>query len=136
MVPINQFGWWFTGAPPHVVREALAIVQAVPGLRTNDQPPEDWLVEQAATRAGALAGFAAPARPASPRVRVDSIIVPSSEALGLAREIARLWPVDGGRSALDVAMVRGFRAWTPETTAGDGQSAAPRSSPGVRMPTS
>jgi hypothetical protein len=106
--PDHEIGWWFAGAPPCVVREALAVVQAVPGLRLDDQPPAEWLVDQAAARNGALAGFAGPARPVSPRLRIDSIIVPCSEALGLAREIAKLWPIDGGRSALDVAVVQGF----------------------------
>jgi hypothetical protein len=106
--PDHETGWWFAGAPPEVVREALGIVRSVPGLRADDQPPEDWLVEQAAARNGALAGFAAPARAASPRLRIDSIIVPSPEALGLAREIARLWPIDECRGALDLAVVKGF----------------------------
>jgi hypothetical protein len=80
-----------------------------PGLRANDQPPEEWLVEQAAIRSGVLAGFAAPARDVSPRVRVDAIVVPSSEAMGLARTIATSWPIDGYRlNAPDIAVVEGF----------------------------
>lgn len=75
-------GWWFTGAPPDVAREALTL--APPGERPNDQPPEAWLVTQAERRDGVLAGFAAPAGPASPRMRVDTIIVPCLQATDLA----------------------------------------------------
>jgi len=43
-------------------------------------------------------------------MRIDAIIVASSEASGLANEIARLWPFDGGLggSALDLAVVEGL----------------------------
>ncbi len=43
-------------------------------------------------------------------MRIDAIIVPSSEGSGLANEIARLWLLDGGcgGSALDVAVVEGL----------------------------
>jgi len=97
-----------TNAPADVVREALTLVQAVAGERPNDQPPEDWLVAQAARREGVLAGFAAPAGPASPRMRVDAIIVPCAQAGDLAGQIARLWPLDDGGTALDLAVVEGF----------------------------
>jgi hypothetical protein len=53
--PGHELGWWFTDAPPAVVREALAFVSKPPGERPNDQPPEEWLVAQAAGRAGVLA---------------------------------------------------------------------------------
>jgi hypothetical protein len=53
--PDHQVGWW---------------------ERPNDQPPKDWLVAQAECRDGVLAGFVAPGGPASPRIRVDAIIVP------------------------------------------------------------
>jgi hypothetical protein len=107
--PDHETGWWFTGAPPDVVREALDLVQAVPGERANDQPPEEWLVAQAAIRHGALAGFVAPADQESPRMRVDMLIVPCSEVWRLADEIASLWPVDGSRlTALDIAAVEGY----------------------------
>jgi hypothetical protein len=92
----HELGWWFTDAPPAVVREALALVSKSPGERPNDQPPEEWLVAQAARRAGVLAGFAAPAGPAGPRMRVAAVIVACSQAGELASEIARLWPLDDG----------------------------------------
>ncbi len=106
--PDNEVGWWFAGAPPDVAREALALVHAVAGERPNDQPPEEWLVAQATHRGGVLAGFVAPARPASPRMRVDAIIVPCSQAEDLASEIARLWRLDDGGTALDFAIVEGL----------------------------
>jgi hypothetical protein len=106
--PGHETGWWFTGAPPDVVREALALVRTIAGERPNDQPPEEWLVTQAELRDGRLAGFVAPAGPASPRMRVDAIIVPSPQAEDLADQIARLWPVDGGGTALDLAVVEGL----------------------------
>jgi len=55
-----------------------------------------------------LAGFVAPAGPASPRLRVDAIIVPCSQAEDLASQIAGQWKVDGYGTALDVAVVEGF----------------------------
>jgi hypothetical protein len=112
--PGHELGWWFTDAPPAVVREALALVSKPPGERPNDQPPEEWLVAQAARRAGMLAGFAAPAGPASPRMRVDAVIVPCSQAGELASEIARLWPLDDGGTALDLAVVEGFASMDAE----------------------
>jgi len=107
--PDHETGWWFTGAPPDVMRAALDLVRAIPGERANDQPPEEWLVAQAASRQGALAGFVAPAGQEGPRLRVDMLIVPCSEAWNLADEIARLWPVEGYRlTALDIAAVEGY----------------------------
>jgi hypothetical protein len=110
--PEHEVGWWFRAAPPEVLREALKLVQLPPGCeRPNDQPPEDWLVAQAECRGGVLAGFVAPAGPASPRMRVDAIIVPVVQADSLASEIARLWPVDhGAYTALDLAIVEGLPA--------------------------
>jgi hypothetical protein len=105
--PDHEAGWWFAAAPPAVVREALQIVGVRAGERPNDQPPEEWLMAQAEVREGVLAGFAAPADPASARMNVDAIIVPSSGAWGLASEIARLWPLQGHGSALDIAVVEG-----------------------------
>ena len=67
--PDHVVGWWFTEAPPDIVREALALVQAVAGERPNDPPPQEWLVAQAERRGGVLAGFAAPAGAASRRIR-------------------------------------------------------------------
>jgi hypothetical protein len=52
-----------------------------------------------------LAGFTAPTRAAYPRVTVDTIIVPWSQADGLADDIARLWPVKDRWTALDLAIV-------------------------------
>ena len=99
----HEGGWWFTAAPPEVAREALSLsIYWTPGQRPNDQPPEEWLVEQAERRGGALAGFVAPKGPESPRMRVDAIIVPSSQAGDLAAQIARLWPVEGYGTALDL----------------------------------
>ena len=107
--PDHEVGWWFTDAPPAVVKEALTLAPVPRGAeRPNDQPPEAWLVEQAAGRSGMLAGFVAPAGPASPRMRVDAITVPCSQAPGLAGEIAALWPLDDGGTALDLAVVEGF----------------------------
>jgi hypothetical protein len=110
--PDHEVGWWFRAAPPEVVREALKLVQLPPGCeRPNDQPPEDWLVAQAECRGAVLAGFVAPAGPASPRMRIDAIIVPVLQADSLAGEIARLWPVDhGAYTALDLAIVEGLPA--------------------------
>lgn len=106
--PDHEAGWWFTDAPPDVTREALAVVDSAGAERPNDQPPEQWLVAQAERRDGMLAGFVAPAGPASPRMRVDAITVPSSQAEDLADQIARLWPVDGYGTAFDLAVVEGF----------------------------
>ena len=107
--PDHETGWWFAGAPPEVAQEALSLtVDWTPGMRANDQPPEEWLVAEAERRNGVLAGFAAPKGPASPRMRVDAIIVPSSQAEELATEIARLWPVEGYGNALDLAVVEGL----------------------------
>jgi len=107
--PDHEGGWWFTAAPPEVTREALSLsIYWTPGQRPNDQPPEEWLVEQAERRGGALAGFVAPKGPESPRMRVDAIIVPSSQAEDLAAQIARLWPVEGYGTALDLAVVEGL----------------------------
>lgn len=54
--PDHESGWWFTDAPPEVTREALALtVDRVPGMRPNDQPPEEWLVTEAERRGGVLA---------------------------------------------------------------------------------
>jgi hypothetical protein len=110
--PDHEAGWWFRAAPPDVMREALTLVDVpADGERPNDQPPEKWLVAQADCRGGTLAGFVAPAGPASPRMRVDAIIVPVSQADDLANEIARLWPVDHGAcTALDLAVVEGLAA--------------------------
>jgi hypothetical protein len=55
-----------------------------------------------------LAGFVAPKGPDSPRMRVDAIIVPCAQADDLAGEIARLWPVEGYGTALDLALVEGL----------------------------
>lgn len=74
----------------------------------------EWLVAQAERRDGVLAGFVAPAGPASPRMRVDAIIVPRSQADSLADEIARLWPVDDGHTALDIALVEAFAGMDAE----------------------
>jgi hypothetical protein len=70
-------------------------------------PPQEWLGTQAELRDGRLAGFVAPAGPASPRMRVDAIIVPCPQAEDLADQIARVWPVDDGGTALDLAVVEG-----------------------------
>jgi hypothetical protein len=105
--PPDESGWWFAGAPPDAVSEALSLVRTPPDERPNDQPPEGWLVAQAKARHGLLAGFAAPAGPDSPRIRVDAIIVPCKEAEDLAREIAKLWPVEDYGTALDLAVVAG-----------------------------
>jgi hypothetical protein len=107
--PDHEDGWWFAGAPPEVVREALTLViDKLPGERPNDQPPEEWLVAEAERRGGMLAGFVAPKGPASPRMRVDAVVVPCSHAEDLAREIARQWPVEGYGTALDLAIVEGL----------------------------
>jgi hypothetical protein len=106
--PDDEIGWWFRGAPPAVTREALGLVRKDPGERPNDQPPEEWLVDQAERREGFLAGFVAPKGPFSPRMRVDAIIVPCSQTHDLASEIARQWPVELGRTALDLALVEGL----------------------------
>jgi hypothetical protein len=109
----HESGWWFTDAPPKVTQEALALtVDRIPGPRPNDQPPEEWLVAEAERRGGVLAGFVAPQGPASPRMRVDAIIVPCSQAEDLARDIARLWPVEDGGTALDLAVVEGLSSVT------------------------
>jgi len=64
--PDNERGWWFTDAPPDITREALTLViDKLPGERPNDQPPEEWLMAQAERHDGVLAGFVAPAGPAS-----------------------------------------------------------------------
>ena len=55
--PDHEIGWWFAAAPPEAAREALAVVQAVAGERPNDQPPEEWLVKQAALRGGLATGW-------------------------------------------------------------------------------
>jgi len=107
--PDHEVGWWFAGAPPEIVREALTLViYWEPGERPNDQPPEEWLVEQAERRGGVLAGFVAPRGPDSPRMSVDAIIVPCSQAEELAGEIAGRWPVEGYGTALDLAEVEGL----------------------------
>ena len=107
--PDHEDGWWFAGAPPKVVREALTLaIDWRPAERPNDQPPEEWLVDEAERRDGVLAGFVAPKGPASPRMRVDAIVVPCSQAEELAGEIAKLWPVDGYGTALDLAVVEGL----------------------------
>lgn len=107
--PDHETGWWFTDAPPDVTRKALSlVVDWTPGMRANDQPPEEWLVAEAERRDGMLAGFVAPRGPASPRMRVDAIIVPCSQAEDLATDIARLWPVEGYGNALSLAVVEGF----------------------------
>lgn len=107
--PDHEDGWWFTAAPPEVMREALSLsIYWTPGQRPNDQPPEEWLVEQAGRRRGALAGSSRRKGPGSPRMRVDALIVPSSQAEDLASRIARLWPVEGYRTALDLAAVEGL----------------------------
>lgn len=108
--PDDEIGWWFRGAPPAVTREALTLVEKDPGERPNDQPPEDWLVDQAELRDGFLAGFVAPKGPFSPRMRVDALMVPCSHAQALASEIAQLWPVEEGGTALDLAVVEGLAA--------------------------
>jgi hypothetical protein len=41
-------------------------------------------------------------------MRVDAIIVLCSQAEDLASEIARLWRLDGGGTALGLAVVEGF----------------------------
>ncbi len=106
--PDHEIGWWFRDAPPAVAREALTLVRQYPGERPNDQPPEEWLVDQAEKREGLLAGFVAPKGPFSPRMRVDAIVVPCAQAEDLAGEIARLWPVAEGGTALDLALVEGL----------------------------
>jgi hypothetical protein len=107
--PGRQSGWWFTDAPPDIAREALTLViDKMPGERPNDQPPQEWLVAQAERRHGVLAGFVAAAGPDSPRMRVDAIIVPCSQADDLADQIASQWPVDGYGTALDLAVVEGL----------------------------
>ena len=107
--PDHESGWWFTDAPPDVTREALTmVIDKMPGERPNDQPPEEWLVAQAEHRHGVLAGFVAPTGPDSPRMRVDAIIVPCSQADDLADQIASHWPVDGYGTALDLAVVEGL----------------------------
>jgi hypothetical protein len=65
-------------------------------------------VAQAERHDGVLAGFVAPAGPASLRMRVDAIIVPCSQAEDLAGEIVRLWPVDGYGTSLDLTVMEGF----------------------------
>lgn len=107
--PDHEAGWWFTGAPPKVAQQALILAPVPPGAeRPNDQPPETWLVAQAVRRGGVLAGFVAPAGPASPRMQVDAITVPCSQAENFASEIARLWPLNDGGTALDLAAIEGF----------------------------
>lgn len=113
--PDHEDGWWFTDAPPEVTREALTLTgDRMPGERPNDQPPQEWLVAQAERRGGVLAGFVAPKGPASPRMRVDAIIVPCAQAEELAGEIGRLWPVEDGGTALDLALVEGFASMDAE----------------------
>ncbi len=51
--PDHESGWWFAGAPPDAVSEALSLVCTPPDERPNDQPPEGWLVAQAKARHGA-----------------------------------------------------------------------------------
>ena len=58
-------------------------------------------------------GFVAPAGPASPRMRVDALIVPCSQAEDCAGEIARLWPLDGYGTSLDLAVMEGSASMTP-----------------------
>jgi hypothetical protein len=41
-------------------------------------------------------------------MRVDAIIVPCSQAVDLAEEIAKLWPVEDYGTALDLAAVEGL----------------------------
>ena len=112
--PDHRVGWWFTDAPPGVTREALRLVDTTGARRPNDQPPEEWLVAQAECRDGMLAGFVVPAGPASPRMRIDAIIVPCSQAEDLADQIALQWPVDGYGTALDLAVVEGFASRSAE----------------------
>ena len=112
--PDHRVGWWFTDAPPGVTREALSMVDTTGARRPNDQPPEEWLVAQAECRDGMLAGFVVPAGPASPRMRIDAIIVPCSQAEDLADQIALQWPVDGYGTALDLAVVEGFASRSAE----------------------
>ncbi len=107
--PDHEGGWWFTGAPPEVAREALSLATDwTPGERPNDQPPEEWLIEEAERRGGMLAGFVAPKDHFGPRMRVDAIIVPCPQAEDLAREIGRLWPVEDYGTALDLALIEGL----------------------------
>jgi hypothetical protein len=106
--PDHEHGWWFAGAPPDAVSEALSLVRIPPDERPNDQPPEGWLVAQAKVGHGVLAGFAAPGDPDGPRMRVDAIVVPCEQAEDLAREIAKLWPVEDCGTALDLAVVEGL----------------------------
>src|SRR5262249_8171121 len=95
--PDHQVGWWSTGAPPGVTREALSLVDTTGAKRPNDQPPEEWLVAQAECRGGTLAGFVVPAGPASPRMRIDAIIVAGPPAGAPAHPSGGAWP--GGRHA-------------------------------------
>jgi hypothetical protein len=104
----HRTGWWFADAPPDVAHQAFTLIQATPGIRPNDQPPEEWMVAHAGHRDGTLAGFVAPGDPDGPRMRVDAIIVPCPQAADLAADIARLWPVDNGCTALDLAVVEGL----------------------------
>jgi hypothetical protein len=106
----HEIGWWFRDTPPAITREALTLVDKDPGERPNDQPPEEWLVDQAEQRNGSLAGFVAPRGPFSPRMRVDAIIVPVAQVRDLAAEIAKLWPVEEGGTALDLAVVEGLES--------------------------
>jgi hypothetical protein len=110
--PEHELGWWFTDAPPPVAREALALaIDWRPGQRPNEQPPEEWLIDQAELRGGVVAGFACPAGPMSPRMRVDAIIVPCAQADDLAVQIGELWSLtDSAGTALDLAEVEGFAA--------------------------
>jgi hypothetical protein len=111
----HQAGWWFTDAPPAIARKALKLViDKLSGERPNDQPPAEWLVDQAERRDGVLAGFVEPNGPANPRLRVDAIIVPCSQAEDLAEQIASQWPVDGYGTALDLAVVEGFASMNAE----------------------
>lgn len=105
----HEIGWWFRAAPPAAARMALALAGNDPDERPNDQPPEQWLVDQAEQRDGYLAGFVAPKGPFGPRMRIDTIIVPVAQGRDLAGEIAGKCSIDGTSStALDIVVVEGL----------------------------
>jgi hypothetical protein len=76
-----------------------------------------------------LAGFAAPGDPDGTRMRVDAIIVACEQGEDLAREIARLWPVEDYGTALDLAVVEGLAV--PEAQRHQWKPSAPSSLTGV-----